>query len=54
MNKSLMSSLIMCFVCLDNTGIDTAETAVNALNFDTSAEFREVMEKLIWMAFLWK
>lgn len=37
----------MCLVCLDNTEINTAETAVNALNFDASGEFREVMGKLI-------
>lgn len=37
----------MCPVCLDNTEINAAETAVNALNFDISSEFREVMGKLI-------
>lgn len=44
--RNLTSSLTVS--CQDN--INTAETAVNALNFDTSGEFGEVMEKL--MAFL--
>lgn len=48
--RNLTSSLTVS--CQDNIEINTAETAVNALNFDTSGEFGEVMEKL--MAFLWK